>query len=163
MQKVSLWPPACNILQVGRAKRPKRVSHPPKTPNLPPPRGRLTHRQRKKKYFIHCHYFLLSSYSIALLTWLFSAVPPPTLLFILVIQKAILPLLCLFLTSFAPTVPCLLVAHFAWYFLSFLFPHCLVVSLLCFFFSLILTFSLFFFFILFLQFSLPTILEWIVV
>lgn len=43
MQKVSLRPRVRNILQVGRAWRAKApISHPPKTPNLPPPRGRLT-------------------------------------------------------------------------------------------------------------------------
>ena len=53
------------------------ISHPPKTPNLPPPRGGLTHRHKRKKYFILCHYFLFSFYSFALLTWLFRAVVLP--------------------------------------------------------------------------------------
>ncbi len=123
MQKVSLWPRAHNILQVGRAQRAKTpISHPPKTPNLPPPRGTLTHRHRQKKYFLLCHYLLLSYYFFAVLTWLFSAVSPPTLSYLFSLYRKSsfpyfvypsLPLLLLFLVYsysgcmmlFIPSVP----------------------------------------------------------
>lgn len=138
MQKVSLWPPACNILQVGRVKRAKRVktpiSLPPKTPNLPPPRGGLTHRHRKKKSFILCHYFLLSYYSFALLTWLFSAVSPPTLFYLFSLcRKSSFPYFVCSLLHLLPLflVYWLLILHdasFLFCFLIHLLCHCLVSS-----------------------------------
>lgn len=129
VQKVSLWPRARYILQVGRAQRAKTpISHPPKTPNLPPPRGTLTHRQRQKKHFLLCHYLLLSYNSFAVLTWLFSAVSPPTLSYLFSLYRKssipyfvcpLLPLLLLFLVY--------LVTQTAW---CFLFHHSLI-SLFC--------------------------------
>lgn len=96
VQKVIVWPPACNILQVGRVRRAIRVktpiSHPPNPPNLPPPRGWLTHRSGNKKYFILYHYFQLACYYFAHLTSLFSAsFFFHSFLFIFVEQEVILP------------------------------------------------------------------------
>lgn len=151
VQKVSPWPRARNILQVGRARRVKTpISHPPKTPNLPPPRGTLTQRHRQKKCSLLWHYFLLSYYSFTVLTWLFSAVSPPTLSYLCSLyRKSSLPHFVCSLLSFAPSVPCLLVSQAAWCFLSFFFApsfcHSFVLPLLCFFFFFILAITAFFF------------------
>lgn len=124
VQKVSLWPPACNILQVGRVKRAKRVktpiSLPPKTPNLPPPRGRLTHRHRKKKSFILCHYFLLSYYSLLFSLGYFQQFPLP-LCFIYSRSTESHPSLTLFVPYFICSLCSLFISYSCFMMLPFFF------------------------------------------
>lgn len=73
--KVSLWPQACNILQVWRALRAKTpISHPPKTP-----KPSYTQRQPDSQAQAEETLFY---YSFAVLAWLFPAVSLPILLYL---------------------------------------------------------------------------------
>lgn len=95
VQKVIVWPPACNILQVGRVRRAMRVktpiSHPPNPPNLPPPRGWLTHRSGRNTSFFTIISSLLAIILLISLCYFQHLFFFHSFLFIFVEQEVILP------------------------------------------------------------------------
>lgn len=91
MQKVILCPLACNILQAGRVKRVRTpISITLKTPNPPPPRGRLTLTGTRERWNALCFaiiFFFFKTISCSPQLAIFSSLSSYTL-FILIICKA---------------------------------------------------------------------------
>lgn len=117
VQKVILWPQACNILQVGRAQRAKTPIQRLLT-SLRPEADWLMDGQ--KRYFLLSHHFLLS-YSVAVLILLFSAVSHLDL-FIVFMQNIILVSLHLY---------SMLINYSECMMLPFLWVYCSLIPLFC--------------------------------